>query len=217
VVLPVNFVATPVFDLNAEADTTVRFDATNAAGGSNVINASNWYANVGSYPGGVNDTYAHEYGHLIGIPDEYSLSNPNAHALMHQISPSEGTRMGQQLDQAGKRQLIMSALRPHLQTRIGAIGGEVARALESQQAAMSRALATGLRSAWREGGVVSGAATQIREQLEAAGQNGPARSAREALRFEAFDNLSNITLAESVLPGGWHHAIQRINATFTRA
>jgi len=219
VVLPVRFAATPVFDLNADAHSTVRFDAVNAAGGGNIIDAGNWYANVGTYPGGVNDTYAHEYGHLLGIPDEYSLSNPNAHALMHQISPSEGTRMDRQLDEAGKRELIMSALRPHLQSRIGAIGGEVARALTSQQAAMSRALATGLRAAWRDGSVVPDAARQVREQLEAAGQTGTARMANKVMRFEAFDNLSNITLADTVIAGELDPAaIQRIiTAAFTRA
>lgn len=219
IVLPVNFVATPVFDLNGDADTTVRFDASTPAGGGNIINAANWYANVGTYPGGVNDTYAHEYGHMLGIPDEYSLSNQNAHALMHQVSPSQATSMNRDLDQAGKREMIMSAIRPHLQSRIGAIGGEVARSLQAQQDGMSRALASALRSAWREAGVIDSAAARVRSQLESAGQNEVARAVDRAMRFEALQNLSNITLANAAVPGELSPAaIQRlINNAFTAA
>ena len=218
IVLPVNFVATPVFDLNADADSTVRFDATTAAGGANIINATNWYANVGTYPGGVSDTYAHEYGHLLGIPDEYSLSNANAHALMHQISPSQGTNLGRDLDQAGKREMIMSAIRPHLQSRIGALGGEVARSLQAQQDGMSRALATAVRSAWREAGIIDTAAARVRTQLEGAGQNEVARAVNRAFRFEALQNLSNITLAKAAVPGELSPvAIQRLITNAFRA
>ncbi len=41
--------------------------------------------NRGRYPFTEEQIYAHEYGHLIGLPDEYSHSHPQMHALLHDI------------------------------------------------------------------------------------------------------------------------------------
>ncbi|MEM5774545.1 MAG: hypothetical protein AAGU05_06040, partial [Anaerolineaceae bacterium] len=133
--LPVEFRAVPVLDVNADAHTTVLFDSSTAAGSTNtaVIDSAHWFRNrdAGVYPASDASIYAHEFGHLLGIQDEYSLSNPEAHNILHQISPNPSTRatMDALLDQAGLREVILSALRPELEARVAGLGTEAAAAL----------------------------------------------------------------------------------------
>ncbi|NHZ72500.1 MAG: hypothetical protein GWP17_05400, partial [Aquificales bacterium] len=221
--LPLNFRATPVFDVDADSHSTVHLNtATTATGASGAaINAQEWFTNKNNanYPASFESIYAHEYGHLIGLADEYSLSNPNMHALFHDISPTSETQMNNQLDKAGIREMVLAAIRPRMLAQIQNIGSDVALALEGQQAAVARSLATGLRQAWREGGVIGNVGDLIRPQLEAAGQTRALRMLNQALRFEATGNLSNITIAKTVaeaelVPG----QIQQIlNSTFNQA
>lgn len=221
--LPLTFRATPVFDVAADSHSTVHLNTTAvAAGGAGgAINAQEWFMNKNNavYPASFQSIYAHEYGHLIGLPDEYSLSNPNMHALFHNISPTSETQMNNQLDKAGIREMVLAAIRPRMLAQIQTIGSDVALALEGQQAAIARSLATGLRQAWRRGGVIGNVGSQIRAQLEAAGQTRALGMVNQALRFEATRNLSNVTIAKDVteaelLPG----QIQRIlNSTFNQA
>lgn len=192
--LPLSFQATPVFDLGAQAHSTVRFDASSIADAENgrVIDAANWYANMDPnvYGGTVADTYAHEYGHLLGIPDEYSLSNPAAHALMHQLSPSEAVQANDRLDDAATNQMILAALRPQLAGHLRRAGRQISNSLSGQRHGMIRQLAEGLRNAWSTGDLTSGIESSVAEQLTSAGQERPAGRVGQVVNFETRRNLN---------------------------
>ncbi len=95
--LPVTFGAVPVFDSGADADDNVIVHPAATVGGTtgNRIDASNYYtAKNSDYPASADIIYAHEYGHLIGINDEYSQSNEQMNALSHEAAPRGAARPG---------------------------------------------------------------------------------------------------------------------------
>ena len=72
--------------------------------------------NMGDYdtgdPNEAVKTAAHEYGHLLGIPDEYSQSNAQMHKLMHQASPTLAAGEDQKLDDAATKYMVLRAMGP---------------------------------------------------------------------------------------------------------
>lgn len=214
--LPLKFTATPVFDLDADAHKTVALHDEVTADGtalasnqptvageprSRRIDAGNWFVTKDDdvYPASYESIYAHEYGHLLGIPDEYSLSNPTMHALFHDISPQSEDQMNQQLDTAGIRQMVLAALNRPLQPLLLNASDEIAQAFQTQQKAISKQMAKGLRDSWRDQSLIDFLVSLMRPQFEAAGQERALAALPEALRFEAFDNLSNLTLADQAV------------------
>ncbi len=140
---------------------------------------------------------------MLGIPDEYSLSNPEAHNILHQISPNPATRntMDALLDQAGLREVILAALRPELEARVAGLGAATAQAFTQQQNAMQQNLAAGLRRAWHTPEVLDSAEFNLRADLEGAGgQERALHELRRVLDFEATQNLSEGTIANRVVP-----------------
>lgn len=97
--LPLRFRAVPVYDLApAPADLEIRiFPQTVQAGGqTHPIDAGHYYMNKGpNYSADDEAIYAHEYGHLLGLNDEYSQSNPQMHAVLHQMDPGTAAVRGQ--------------------------------------------------------------------------------------------------------------------------
>ena len=186
----------------------------------NVIDAGNWYLRraagwYGSRRGNEADPdnfpmdaiYAHEYGHYLGIPDEYSRSNPAMHTIMHGVAQTQGERdqMDRELDQAGVRAIIMAALLPQIQSRLTNINAVVTAAITQQKSIMEHKLADSLRQNWRDSGVITNINNIIRPQLEAHAAAGTAPAtpdqphARAALptavTFEAAKNMSYVTIA----------------------
>jgi hypothetical protein len=202
--LPVTFVAQPVFDLaDTDVDSVIRVygSATTAGTPGNPIDAGNYYMNQGtSYPASPDAIYAHEYGHLIGINDEYSRSNDQMHRLMHGVSPRQSTQMNDQLDRETIKRMILAALRPQLMQNVGRIGNDVSTMFVAQQDTLIRQLATGIRQGWRQQSVVDNMIAQITPQLSAPEKADLLAALPRAVRFEAFQNLSNITYAQEVLP-----------------
>ncbi|MCL4871863.1 MAG: hypothetical protein KJ063_23130 [Anaerolineae bacterium] len=221
--LPLTFQATPVFDIAADAHSTVRLDSTNQATGAagQALNANTWFTqkNDTVYPASFDSIYAHEYGHLLGIPDEYSLSNPNMHALFHDVSPSQETQMNNALDRAGIREMVLAAIRPRMLAQINNISGEVAAAVEAQKRTLSQSLAKGLRTAWQDGSLATTISGLIRPQLEAANQTRALAMLDEVVRFQTRANYSNVTIANNVIAGELSGAaIQSIlRSTFSQA
>lgn len=221
--LPLTFRATPVFDIAEEAHSTVRLDSTNVAvgGSGTALNANTWFTqkNDSVYPASFDSIYAHEYGHLLGIPDEYSLSNPNMHALFHDVSPAQETQMNNALDRAGVREMVLAAIRPRMLTQINTISTEVAAAVEAQKRTLSQNLAKGLRNAWQDGSLATTISGLIRPQLEAAGQDRALAMLDRVVNFQTSANFSNITIANNVINSELAvPAIQSIlRSTFTQA
>jgi hypothetical protein len=149
--LPVKFAAVPVWDLTSPADATIRvFPESQSAGGpAHPIDAGHYYMTPGaSYAGmDLEAIYAHEYGHLIGLSDEYSQSNPQAHALLHSIDSSTSAARGEAMDREAVRRRVLAALTRPLMDRVTASTAEVSRAFLAGRAPMVAALRTGLRTA----------------------------------------------------------------------
>lgn len=155
--LPVRFRAVPVWDLSSPADKEIRlFPASQTAGGPvHPIDAGHYYLTPGpSYAGtDLEAIYAHEYGHLLGLSDEYSHSNPQMHALLHGIDPGTSAQRGAAMNRETVRRMVMAALARPLVTRVGAVTTEISAAFLAAQAPISSALGASLRSALASAGV----------------------------------------------------------------
>lgn len=147
--LPLVFRAQPVWDLTSPADKTIAVfgSATVAGGNQHPIDAAHYYMNRGNYPFSEQAIYAHEYGHLIGLPDEYSHSNPQMHALLHEIDPGTAAARSAALDRATVQRVVMAALTRPLFDRLSGARGELARAFARSSSPVSAALAREMRTA----------------------------------------------------------------------
>jgi hypothetical protein len=215
--LNLTFSATPVFDLGEDAHQTVALHSDITADGtvlapgdpaavagrsrSGVIDAGNWFVNrdESAYPASNESIYAHEYGHLLGIPDEYSVSNPTMHALFHQVSPDSATEMGNDLDDAGVRAMILAALNAQMEPLVRNLAGEVSAAVGVHEAAMVEQVAGAIRDNWRDGALLATVNGDLAAELEGAGQEHALAKLSDALHFEAFDNLSNLSIARNAV------------------
>lgn len=149
VTLPLVFRAVPVWDLTSPADKTIAVfgSATVAGGNQHPIDAGHYYMNRGGYPFSEAAIYAHEYGHLIGLPDEYSHSNPQMHALLHDIDPATAATRGAAMDRATVRRMVLAALTRPLFDRLSAAGSELAAVFARSSAPVSAALGREMASA----------------------------------------------------------------------
>lgn len=194
IVLPVRFVATAVFDPHDEHDTEVNWRSNvatgedNAAtGGYGIIDAGNWFSNIDrrAYPADPAVIYAHEYGHLIGIPDEYSLSNAEAHGRIHGAAPGRA-EMDAELDRQGAKMLMLIALCQELYPRLRAGARTIAALISGQRGRMAGQLVHALRSAWNDGVALGTLKAAARAALAA--QPRASRSVDRVIDFEARRN-----------------------------
>jgi hypothetical protein len=153
--LPLKFTAVPVWDLApVPADKEIRvFPLAQAAGGpTHPIDAGHYYMNSGAAYAGMNQEaiYAHEYGHLLGLSDEYSHSNPQMHALLHSIDPGTASERGKAMDREAVRRMVLAALTRPLMDRVSASTNEIARAFTAKKAAVVAAVAASLRTSLRD-------------------------------------------------------------------
>lgn len=147
--LPVVFRAIPVWDAASPADKTIRvFDRSTTAGGTlHPIDAGHYYMDKGKYPFTEDQIYAHEYGHLIGLADEYSQSNPQMHALLHDIDPATAASRGAAMDRAAVRRSVLAALTRPLFDRLSSAMTHVGAALRGSAGPVRAALGSQLRAA----------------------------------------------------------------------
>jgi hypothetical protein len=192
--LPVRYVATPVFDPAAERDSTVTL-RTNLATGSNptggqygIIDAGNWFTNIDRrvYPADPNVIYAHEYGHLLGIPDEYSLSNAEMHNRIHGAYPAEGTAAAEDLDRQASRVVLVRAIVGQVTPRLTSAAAQIAGIVAGQRSQLVGLLARTMRDGWRDDSTTTGIIAAAQTAL--AGRDRPLRALPEAVRFEARSN-----------------------------
>jgi hypothetical protein len=153
--LPLKFKAVPVWDLKpVKADKDIRLfpQAQQAGGPIHPIDAGHYYMNKGPNYAGMNEEaiYAHEYGHLLGLSDEYSQSNPQMHALLHGIDPGTASERGAAMDRESVRRMVLAALVRPLMDRVSAATGEISKAFTAGKKPVVTALTTSLRTALRE-------------------------------------------------------------------
>ena len=156
VTLPLVFRAVPVFDLVSPADVTVNVfgSATTAGGDQHPIDAGHYYMDKGtSYPYPEEAIYAHEYGHLLGLSDEYSHSNPQMHALLHDIDPKTAAARGTALDTESVRRMVLAALTRPLFNRLHGAGKEIGAVFGRASRPLREALGGEIRGALADPGI----------------------------------------------------------------
>lgn len=165
--LPVTFQAQPVWTEAESANATVIIHPATVIGGStgNPIDAGNFYEerNRAMYPADESMIYAHEYGHLLGIPDEYSQSNRQMHLLLHQASPSSAVAAGAALDRATVERMVLSAMSNPLYAQMTAAMPAVVSAFRGAQPLVTTKMSAALRQGIRDESVSSALETRLEQ------------------------------------------------------
>ena len=153
----------------------------------------------GVYPHTDDVIYAHEYGHMLGIPDEYSHSNEQLNALLHQAAPKTAASSRAALDKTTIERMALAALRDPLLAQLSAAIPLMTGALAAKRAAVTRKLA----AAARAGVVTPDVRTELQTQLtaESEAQLGPA--VPKVVAFQTTKNFSNLSIADDSVKGAF--------------
>lgn len=189
--LPVTFQAVPVWGIAEEAHNTVIVHPPSVVGGStgNPIDAGNFYETKSdaSYPANNDIIYAHEYGHLIGIPDEYSQSNAQMNALLHQAAPGSAASSLAALDRATVERMVLAAMSRPMFAQLQAAMPTVTGALRGQMALVKSKMATAARTGVTDPAVRA----ELTSELVAASDERVGRGVPNAVVFETTANFSS--------------------------
>ncbi len=157
------------------------------------IDSGNWFQNEGNYATGLSaadaekesvKTAAHEYGHLLGIPDEYSQSNANMHKLMHQASPTLSAGQDNLLDDSARKWMVLRAMYPALARHAKAGATKATAAIAKQKPNLERELRAAVAGIWTDPAAVAAVNTKIVAQLTAGGHPALAAKVTAALQHE---------------------------------
>ncbi|HET9647766.1 MAG TPA: hypothetical protein VFP34_05990, partial [Microlunatus sp.] len=209
--LPVTFRAQAVFGAAEEAHQQVIVHPPSSVPGSpgHPIDAGNWYRQdddptkrAAAYPHTDDVIYAHEYGHMLGIPDEYSQSNEQLNALLHGAAPGSAASSRAALDRTTIERMALAALsRPlyaQLQTAIPSLVGSFA----AKRAAVTSKLAT----AARQGAVTPEVRAELETELRAASDARTGAGVPRAVAFQTTTNFSNLSIAGQAVLGSFSAA-----------
>jgi len=149
--LPVTFESVAVFKIGDDHDNIVIIHPSSVAAGSpgQKIDAANYYINKGTYKADEKVIAVHEYGHLLGIPDEYSQSNEQMNALLHQAAPSTAPRAQAALDKKTVERMVLTSLRTPLVVALNTAMPSVTDALRAHRGAVTNEMAAAARRASR--------------------------------------------------------------------
>ncbi len=203
--LPVTFRSVPVFGIGEEADSQIIVHPPSTVAGTpgQPIDAGNYYMNKGTrYSGDDNVIAAHEYGHLLGIPDEYSQSNEQLNALIHQAAPGSAPSARAALDRTTVERMVLSALQQPMIDQLVSAMPAVTEALRARR----KAVKTKMAAAAKAGVITPEVRTELRDQLTAASEPGLAASVPGVVAFETTANFSNITNADAGVEAGFSAA-----------
>ncbi len=191
--LPVTFASVAVFGPSEQADNQVIIHPASTVAGTpgQPIDAGNWYMNKGtSYSGDDKVIAAHEYGHLLGIPDEYSQSNEQLNALIHQAAPSSAPSARAALDRATVERMVLSSMMLPLLRQLDAAMPTVTDALRAERPLLKRKMT----AAARDGVISADVVEALREQLAAASE---ARLSPGIPAIVAFETTKNFNRAQA--------------------
>ena len=203
--LPVTFNSVAVFGLSEQADNQVIIHPQSTVAGSpgQPIDAGNWYMNKGtSYGGDDKVIAAHEYGHLLGIPDEYSQSNEQLNALIHQAAPGSAPSARAALDKATVGRMVFSSLKLPLLSQLDAAMPTITDALRAKRRLVKQKMA----AAARAGVVAADVRDELRNQLAVASEGKLSPRIPGVVAFETTANFSNRTLAGEGVESGFSAA-----------
>lgn len=203
--LPVTFTSVAVFGKNDKHDQTIIVHpmstvADRATG--NPIDAGNYYLNKGNYSANDSVIAAHEYGHLLGIDDEYSQSNEMLNALLHQAAPGNAPSAMKALDSKTVERMVLAALSKPLQAQLASMLPAVTDAFRAKRALVKTKMAAAARS-----GIVDAAVrTELETNLKASSEPGLSPSVPRVVAFQTTANFSNVTAAGEGVEAGFSAA-----------
>ncbi|HKX15494.1 MAG TPA: hypothetical protein VJN19_09895 [Propionibacteriaceae bacterium] len=204
--LPVTFKAEAVFGLNDPAHQQVIVHPPVSIPGSpgHPIDAGNWYLQdpakrAAAYPHSDDVIYAHEYGHMLGIPDEYSQSNEQLNALMHQAAPKTAASSRAALDKTTVERMALAALSRPLYAQLQAAMPLMVAALAAKRSAVTRKLA----AAARAGAVSADVRAELVSELTAESDARTSPGVARAVAFQTTKNFSNLSIADQAVRGGF--------------
>ena len=211
--LPVTFTSVPVFGLADPADTQIIVHPSSTVAGTpgQPIDAGNYYVNKGGYSGDDSVIAAHEYGHLLGIPDEYSQSNSQLNALIHQAAPAGAPSAGPALDRASVHRMVLNALKQPLVGALGAAIAPVTAAIRAQKAKVRKAMVAAAKAGVVDPAVISELTTMLATRSEAR----LAPSVPGAIAFETTRNFSGISVGGGAVEAGF--SASALSTTITDA
>ena len=191
----------PVFTKAEAADRQIIVHPSSTVAGTpgQPIDAGNYYVNKGDYTGDDKAIAAHEYGHLLGIPDEYSQSNSQLNALIHQAAPGGAPSAGPALDRASVQRMVINSLKGPLVDALRASIAPITTAIMAQKPKVRKAMLAATKA-----GVVDPAVTeQLKAMLIARSETRLAPSVPGAVAFESTRNFSSSSVGGGVVDTGF--------------
>jgi hypothetical protein len=193
--IPVVFKATPKFGLTDEADTEVIVHPPNVTGGSkgNPIDAGNYYMKKDEkiYPATDAMIYAHEYGHLLGINDEYSQSNEQMNQLIHGAAPGTAASSVAALDKQTVELMVLATLTDPLTNQLQTSMGAVTSAIGAQK----KAVKAKMIEAAKEGAQLAEVTDLLTSRLKAMSEAKLEETVPKAVAAQTTKNFASKTVA----------------------
>jgi hypothetical protein len=203
--LPVTFNSVAVFGLSDKYDQRIIVHPTSTKADpktGNPIDAGNYYLNKGNYGNDDKVIAAHEYGHLLGIDDEYSQSNEMLNALLHQAAPKDAPSAMAALDKKSVERMVLASLKKPVLDRLKATLPAVTDAFRAKRAAVK----TKMAAAARTGVVDTAVRTELEKNLAAASDPKLGPSVPRVVAFQTTKNFSNLTVAGEGVEAGFDAA-----------
>ena len=206
--IPVTFKSIPIFDKDAESDQTVAVHppgvVAQGSGNGTAIDAGNYYMKKDDsvYPAEDKIIYAHEYGHLLGIPDEYSQSNQQMNLLLHNASPTLAASSKAALDKKTIERMALSVITPHMKGQLDSTMAAVTDAIRGQRKLVKQKMSKAAREAARTPEV----SAELKAVLEAQSEIAVNPKVPGAVAFETTKNFSNIDIAGQGVEAGFASA-----------
>jgi hypothetical protein len=163
--LPVTFKNEPVFDLAAAHHARVVIHPRSVTAGTpgNPIDAGNYYVNKGAYEDDQDKITAHEYGHLLGIDDEYSQSNEQLNAALHASAPGNAPSHMAKLDKATVERMVVMSMRAPMVAQLAKAMPQVTAAIRAQREVVTKRMVAAAREGIGDDSVTG----QLQDQLSA--------------------------------------------------
>ncbi|KRA29529.1 MULTISPECIES: hypothetical protein [unclassified Nocardioides] len=202
--LPLKFLAQPEYSLAAKGvHATIRVFGPNVDAdrdGAHPVDSGHWYMNTKKNYGDTSQadlvaTSAHEYGHLLGLQDEYFRSDDQTHQMLHKMGGGAATA-DKELDQHTVRLMVTAALMPVIEGRMSANIGTISETFAKSFPTLRKQLTGAVRNTWADSGLRSGIVSQIEPHLKSKSIKHQLES---VVAFQTGQNLSNLTRATDAL------------------
>lgn len=206
--LPVKFRAEPVFSMTGAVHNEIRLFGMGTDAkrdGAHPVDSGHWYMNTKKHYGDMDEDAiaAHEYGHLLGLQDEYSRSNDQMHQTIHRMG-SGNKNADKEFDRQSVRQMTTLALWRPLASKFVATMGAVGDNVAAAKGDLQRQLARALRTTWADAGLRKELASLIQPGLK---YDYLRRTVPQVVDFQAGENFSNLTVAADAVAGVTRNAI----------